>query len=72
MSAARQATARFVLDAADAVGFKLGTDGTSLNVLYPLRLGQDVNRTFTRALNEYWPEIISIILQEQTARERSP
>jgi hypothetical protein len=67
----RLATARFVIEAADAAGIRLGTDGYWLDALYPPRLDREVWRGFSRAITEYRPEIIALIQQEHAEREGS-
>jgi hypothetical protein len=60
----RLTTAGFVIEAADAAGIRLGTDGCWLDAVYPRGLKREVSREFSRALSEYQPEIIALILLE--------
>lgn len=70
MTARRLTTAAFVLDAASAVGFKIGTDGAALDVIFPQGLDREVARRFSRAIGKYRAEIISLIRQQRDGAAR--
>jgi hypothetical protein len=61
----RVETARFILAEAEALGIRVGTNGTDdLVMLAPLRIPRASRRTFEIALEEYRAEIIEIVWRE--------
>ena len=64
---ARAEAARFILAEAEALGIRIGTNGTDdLVMLAPLRIPRASRRTFEAALEEYRAEIIEIVWREGT------
>jgi len=58
----------FILDEALALGIRVGTDGTELFMVGPLRVPYETRRWFEIKLNEFRTEVIDIIEQENAAR----
>jgi len=58
----------FVLREAQALGIAVGTDGTELVMLAPMRVPREVRRQFERALDKYAAEIIAVIQRENAGR----
>ncbi len=64
---AKKDSAEFVLDAATAAGFSVGTDGSELNVVSPHGLPEETKELFYRAFSEHRSEMIELIRQASAA-----
>jgi len=62
-------TARFILDAATALGIAVGTDGNELVMLAPVRVPYETQKWFATKFDEFQTEVIDIIQRENAARE---
>jgi hypothetical protein len=62
------AAAMFILDEATALDIHVGTDGSELVMLTPLRVPRDVRRWFEAELEKYRADVIEIIQQQNAAR----
>lgn len=63
---AREKAAAFILREALALGIRVGTDGTDLVAIAPLRIPFACRRTFEDALEKYRAEVIAHIVAENT------
>ena len=63
----RKQTAEFILREALAAGIRIGTDGTEVVMLAPLKIPIASRRTFETAIHAHQDEIISLILAEQSS-----
>ena len=61
----------FVLREAQALGIAVGTDGTELVMLAPMRVPRDFRRWFEHWLNQFRDEVVDIVLRENAARTRA-
>jgi hypothetical protein len=61
---ARAEAAAFLLREALALGIRVGTDGTELITITPLRIPPASRRTFEAALEKYRAEVIAHIMAE--------
>jgi len=62
------AKAAFILDEATALGIHVGTDGTELVMLAPMRVPREVRVWFEKKIDEYRAEIIDFIRRENAPR----
>ena len=60
----RAEAAAFILDEALKLGIRIGTDGTELLMVAPLRVPSESRRTFEDALQTCRAEIIAHIIAE--------
>jgi hypothetical protein len=60
-------TTMFILTEAAGLGIKIGTDGTELLMIAPLRVPRKVRTWFEAALNQHKAAVIDIILAEATS-----
>ena len=60
--------ARFILEEATALGIRIGTDGTELVMLAPMRVPRETRRWFEIKLDEFGAEIIDFIQRENAAQ----
>jgi hypothetical protein len=60
--------ARFILDAALALGIRVGTDGEELVLVAPLKVPRETRRWFETKLDEFRAEVIDFIQRENAAR----
>jgi hypothetical protein len=64
-------SAAFLLAAANSLNIKVGTDGTELVMLVPVKVPWETQKWFSTKLYEFKAEVIATILQENTARART-
>ena len=62
----KMAEAQFILREAAAAGLKIGTDGTELVMVAPLKMPWDCRRSFERAIEAHQAEIIALIMAENS------
>jgi hypothetical protein len=60
----RIAEATFILREAAAAGIKVGTDGTEVVMIAPLKMPHEFRRSFERAIETHQQEIIALIMAE--------
>ena len=60
----------FILREAQALGIRVGTDGTELVMLAPMRVPREVRRQLELALDEYREEVIDLIQRENSVIRR--
>ena len=58
------AAAQFILDEADSLGIRVGTDGTELALLIPLKLPRETRASFEAAAEANKAGIIELIARE--------
>ena len=58
----RKQTAEFILREALAAGIRIGTDGTEVVMLAPLKIPIASRRTFETAIHAHQDEIITLIM----------
>ena len=58
--------AQFILREAAAAGIKVGTDGTELVMVAPLKMPWEFRRSFERAIEAHQTEIIALIMAENS------
>jgi hypothetical protein len=64
MMSTRKQAAEFILREARAAGIRVGTDGTDIVLLAPLKISWDSRRTFEVAVDAHRQEIIDLIMAE--------
>jgi hypothetical protein len=62
----KMAEAQFILREAAAAGLKIGTDGTEVIMVAPLRMAWECRRSFERAIEAHQAEIIALIMAENS------
>jgi hypothetical protein len=65
---ARSCIAELILHEALALDIHVGTDGSDLVMLAPLKVPRDVRRAFEAALEEFRAEVIDAIQRDNAAR----
>lgn len=58
--------AQFILREAAAAGIKVGTDGTEVIMVAPLKMPWEFRRSFERAIEAHQAEIITLIMAEHS------